>query len=886
MRKNCVALVPLMLCLAWLFHGVLWQDQAFAFRDGSHYYPPLFRWVTEEWSQTELPLWNPLENLGASQISDPTASIFYPGKILYLFWSPPTAFAWFTVGHLGLAGYGVFCLSRRWRLSHSAAGLAAVSYVLGGNVLIQYCNTTFLIGAAWLPWCVGELSEIVRKRSLTATLRLAIYLALMILGGDVQMVYHVGLLGVGMLLLQHRLLHPSTYFGDQGRRRAVASVARLASSGLLACGLGAVQLFPAFTTSQQSTRVVRDVDRSLFEGASSAVTNDGSQTMWPALAGKTVPRTHHDAVYQFSTAPWRWLELVWPNVGGRQYPENRRWMNAIPAEGRVWSPSLYVGLMPLILATTGLRFRRGTVRRRWLSWMTVGAIVASLGWYGLGWCWSEAIGAVGGEGEPPVGPSCGGLYWLMTVALPGYVQFRYPSKWWVIAQLGICLLAAHGMDGWIRGRLPRLTRRLVLLAFATIGLLLIALFLSPWMASVLNGMPPDNLFGPLDSEGATSDFRTALIHTLLVAGLAVVCVRTGWLSQRGQTVALIVLTSVELLVAQQWLVALAPRDTWTGPSIVETAVDAGALPEASDRPFPRRVTRRRRTLWWPPEWIHSHSPDRQREAAAWESRTLYPNHHLTAGIGLIGSSGAMTRADFAAVLHVAEAFADPTEPRQLPLGVLQSLQASVYLAPAQAIGGDGSSLCWTSNGVSVRRIEHPLPRSWIVHKIDRSPAWKAGSWQSLCKRTEKIWYPEGRLRDFRRSAVVESNADLGEVDDSLSEESSSVSRVTGFTANRVELSASLSQAGLLVINEQYDDGWVAAVTSLDDDDSSSPRSADVLRTNRIMRGVLLPPGNHQVVLRYRPRSFFWGAWVSGVAWFIVAIAKCRAKCRAIVPIAF
>jgi hypothetical protein len=37
-----------------------------------------------------------------------------------------------------------------------------------------------------------------------------------------------------------------------------------------------------------------------------------------------------------------------------------------------------------------------------------------------------------------------------------------------------------------------------------------------------------------------------------------------------------------------------------------------------------------------------------------------------------------------------------------------------------------------------------------------------------------------------------------------------------------------------------------------------------------MRGVLLSPGRHRVVFTYRPRSFYWGASISGLAWLVLA----------------
>ena len=113
----------------------------------------------------------------------------------------------------------------------------------------------------------------------------------------------------------------------------------------------------------------------------------------------------------------------------------------------------------LLLALSAFRFRRRQLREaspasqseprdRWLSWSVVLAVVASFGWYGLGWLIDEIGFAAGGDpaGLGLVGAPLGGLYWLMTLLLPGYAYFRYPAKLLVVAALGLSLLSARGFD--------------------------------------------------------------------------------------------------------------------------------------------------------------------------------------------------------------------------------------------------------------------------------------------------------------------------------------------------------------------------------------------------------------------------------------------------------
>ena len=56
----------------------------FVYRDTGHYYYPLFEWTSSQWSHGNVPLWNPQENLGEPLAADATASLFYPGKLVFV----------------------------------------------------------------------------------------------------------------------------------------------------------------------------------------------------------------------------------------------------------------------------------------------------------------------------------------------------------------------------------------------------------------------------------------------------------------------------------------------------------------------------------------------------------------------------------------------------------------------------------------------------------------------------------------------------------------------------------------------------------------------------------------------------------------------------------
>jgi hypothetical protein len=85
----------------------------------------------------------------------------------------------------------------------------------------------------------------------------------------------------------------------------------------------------------------------------------------------------------------------------------------------------------------------------------------------------------------------------------------------------------------------------------------------------------------------------------------------------------------------------------------------------------------------------------------------------------------------------------------------------------------------------------------------------------------------------------------------------------------VEVEATLSAAGLLVIADSFYPGWHATV-----DDVPVP----IVAVNHLFRGVHVPAGAHRVRFEYRPRSFTLGAVVSLAAVAgLVTLLICRRR---------
>jgi hypothetical protein len=130
-------------------------------------------------------------------------------------------------------------------------------------------------------------------------------------------------------------------------------------------------------------------------------------------------------------------------------------------------------------------------------------------------------------------------------------------------------------------------------------------------------------------------------------------------------------------------------------------------------------------------------------------------------------------------------------------------------------------------------------RAWIVHDVQ--PAMDGGELELFRNGSvsgREVAYVDGDLPSFAPDTGVE------------------IVTITDTTPESMTIQTSSSADGLLVVSDAYAEGWNAYVDG---------KRTDVLRTNHAFRGVALPAGDHEVILRYEPRSLTIGLWTTGIA---------------------
>lgn len=605
------------------------------YRDSSYLYYPMFQWVDWQMSQGSFPLWMPYENTGFPLLADGTSSILYPGKAIFLLrWiSFPARYGWYLALHVLLAAAGSYFMAKTLGANRWGATLAAISFAFGGSVLFQVCNVVYLVSAAWLPWALMYVWKMNRPgATIQSTLAASVCCSMMILGGDPQMVYHVGLIAVATMVgtfvagaSSHRGLKFSRWLEAPATKRLRNLLLLVAATSVLS----AVQLLPTMEWAQYSDRANTDVPMNVYDADFDRLVN-------------LPDRPPVSDVYQFSQEPWSMLGLLLPNVFGLDAPVNSRWSAALPGAERIWTPTNYFGCIVFLLAVSGFSFvtgsakgkrkRQGRAGRVWLTWISVWFCVASFGWYGINWLMTECGWDVASQEPGTFRQPVGGLYWLMVTLLPKYCLFRYPAKLMVVGCLALSVLAGVSLN-------RRCVARLFALSWLTlvIGIIGVALLFMPQTIEFLKSCQTTTLFGPFQFERCWNTLMFSMLNTITVCGLliaGIVIARRRLSGYRTLFLAVIVLTMIDMGVNNRWLLHPIDAEVMTAATGMEEQIEK-RRDSSSPQPFTVSVLQ---TDFHNQHFFNESSENRLAELAMWRREMLFPKTHLLLDdVRLIGS---------------------------------------------------------------------------------------------------------------------------------------------------------------------------------------------------------------------------------------------------------
>ena len=825
--------------LPWLVIGGVWLwfcgpmmcgRTVVGFRDSAYLYFPMFEAIDAAWAQGKVPLWNPFCNFGMPLVADGTSSVFYPGKVIFAarFLSYPSRYGIYLGVHVLLAAVSTYWLARGMRCRRSGATIAAIAFAFGAPVVFQTTNVIYLVSAGWLPIALVGVWRFLNTQRIAWSLLAAVACAMMILGGDPQMVYHVGLIAaasiacrgfsVGLALIK-RNVNAKQNLRDFGQQ-IVCLLCMVVATTLMA----AIQLWPTAQLAARSERAEHAHAVNLYSLLQ--VDQVGNRKSFEPLL------TNADVIvgqYEFSLPPWSLVEMIAPNVSGKPFPVHSRWADCLPAGDRMWYASLYVGLATLLLALGQIRFWGRNKVNVWISWILLVFLLGSFGWYGLMWLWHELDGVPrgGDEWAAPVG----GVYWLMSVLLPKFFAFRYPAKLFVVACLAVCLLAGRsvGRGHWLK----RLNAKSVVTAF--VALAAIGSFIK-WGMPAINWLPGESknamtMFGPFQTSQSVAQVWFALAHLFVLNALIWLVCRWGTSEptkkrtarRRSETAAwcLVALTAFDLAIANRWLLAEIPASVYQREFLLGSELIA--YDDGNDDEDPGKKTLFS-SDYVPLEFAEDSSRDRLAEIADWQRQTLQPRHHLNHKVRLVGS--------------------------------FHSIWPQTYQQFVEGYLTDAQAAFWSD-------------RNW-----DSDPAFLLDEYGEEMRPLYVIEGEGDELRVANLNLSVDSALQTGLVN-LLAIENPNVtieSEFLDWNETRFRLLAHRPlTSGWLELPVLFDDGWQAQVRSVGSSLDSDCVSTQIKASHRDLTQVKLPTsaGRYEVTLAYQPVWFWWTVCVSVVSWVFV-----------------
>ncbi|MBV8817723.1 MAG: YfhO family protein [Acidobacteriaceae bacterium] len=155
--------------------------------------------------------------------------------------------------------------------------------------------------------------------------------------------------------------------------------------------------------------------------------------------------------------------------------------------------------------------------------------------------------------------------------------------------------------------------------------------------------------------------------------------------------------------------------------------------------------------------------------------------------------------------------------------------------------GDSRVVFTGASGLKVFENPGAFPRAWAVHEVVHVD--NAAVVRSMVN---------DHLDEFRRKAFTN-----GKVIPLPSCDGTDQVEFKKYEAEKVVLSANMACQGLVVLSDTYFPGWRATVDG---------KTVQIQPVNNAMRGVVVPRGPHEVVMRYRPASVYWGGALTLLGW--------------------
>ena len=777
-----------------------------------------FQWKSFVRSQIalgEIPLWNPHLFAGVPFWAAGQHFALYPFSVIYYVMPLSSAYGWFVLLSLWMAGLFMAGYMRAIGVVRIGAALAGVVYQLSGLMIASAIFPMAVAAAVWMPLILWMIENIVRGRTLwifrgTVIPWVAIGAAAFacnVLAGHIEYTIYTLMIAIyyaGLRLLWEFLARWRSD-AELARRWLAINAFWIGLLTLLGLGMGAVQLVPMAEFLQSNWRAERSSLETVLGYAHKP--RDVLQFLMPNFYGNP---SHHSYVDVFS---WERISDL-RNAAGKSI-DYIDWGIKNYVEG-----ALYVGILPLLLAAWA--FVTG-VRKLKFAGIVIPLVLLAL----------VAVSFMFGA------PTYALLY-----AMPGMNQLNSPFRWIYAATLAISALAGIGLhlmmtrqvqERWSLNLLKVIGVCALLISFMLLLALGISYFSFEQIAPLADGIVADMA----KADGAFADGRMfysyqfpnviVFVIMLLVSGVVFL-----WAARRRSQLWMIlalVMTAIDLLLATYGF------NSASDPLLLDFTPPAIEFLQGQEGRF--RITSLESDPNQPPimnpNMLMSYGLD---DVRGYDSiipagyvatmRALQPQHQLDFNrISPIytlpdwnhpGGYEAVLSADLFNLLNIRYVLT-PRDWQSTPSG-----WETVY--------GDEAVSIWENKSV--------MPRAFAVPKSAWDPRWLA---------------EEGGGFNFGEFANTSSTLHVAEY---------RTAAITRDTAREKFIDISVAEDSWLVVSESYAPGWRAFARPWGSSETDEFGLA-VRLVLANLQGVELPAGDWTVRLVYSPASVHLGMFVSTIS---------------------
>ncbi len=802
-----------------LFWPVLLGGRVFFWHDVSVAYMPLRKLAQDAIQHGFLPLWTQTIGCGFSLLAEGQSAVFYPLHLIgYLGLPYYHTYSLMVYLHCLMGAIFAALLGRKLGLGWAAAACGGLVYGFSGYFVSKVLFITVLESGAWLPLVLYLIIAGLDSGDYRYFLGGAVALCLSILGGHPQIVFYEVLAAFALIFAYLLGRQPQPF-----RRRLARSFSAAVVVFVLGAGLGALQLLPTAALAKFADRRAEVTSADL----------------------RSLGMSAHNLAY-----------YVHPTIFG-SYAENNYF-----GHDHYYEICGYAGSLTLILAVLALFSRRAPPRYRWyLVFLVAFGLFMALAKY-----------------NP--------LYELLP-AVPGFNFFRAPGRYVLLTTLGLALLAGGGIQSLAGAGGKLCARRLAQLSLCVLvlaGGVTIAL-----NTSVLRSKALPMLRGQIAASYSDSavqqqeisqkaeekyDFFVQRISLFdpnwraFVLGIAFVGIAAGLLARGVLTYGWIAAGCL-LVLSWQFLTFGLPYNATASPSFYTDPPRTAQLIHADPDPGRQYTDPRLYSLdFTPPEYPGwAEGGDVQPYFAARE--ILHANTAVLYDIDAIeGYRYALLPSRQYEVFekYIPDGLAGKPGGAARPIQLLQMLNVC-YLISVPGLESSEIEVLYTGTDFTMYRVNRSMPRAWIAKGISqcasqdeaRDIILSAGFLPQECTVVETVSFDlTVPSSEYKINTTVQ--------DDGMS--------VTTHIPFAYESDAGDSAAQyLLVLSMAYHPSLVARVDG---------EIAPIYRTNYVLCGVSVPPGEHTVTVRYESKPLQQGlmiSLVSALVTFILLAAMSRRKRR-------